>query len=405
MVGTGSTGESPSEEDSVSAAIRAELDRCRPPLRDFGSGPEGHPGFARSDLNAHKYLIEPGRLPVIGALHIIMRSLIGTYALGRAEKLAWEYVFVFRGRVCSLALEKFGLRLYLEPKDGTDEAAEQHAILSKLSAASRSLEKNLLRGVVAEGLTTSQLLVRNQAGSLREMYKYFRKLAESAYAGDGILARKFDDKHQGELVTPSFRFMVEREEGLYATVAMIVAYFSLLEHLLVFGLAATAFDPATGSIEEFIGDTLLDKFKAIFEIESDPAARNYYNRLHEVAEKWRNPYSHGGFDKAGGALSITVPGLGAIPVMLSDIRTHPAFHLLPDRENSFDEVTGLFDELDAWLRQGKIWSGIAWAESGLNISFGADFLNDMRQAVTAGEFGEFLARVSYQVEQAENMDW
>jgi hypothetical protein len=259
--------------------------------------------------------------------------------------------------------------------------------------------------MVAEGLSTNQLLVRNQAGSLREMYKYFRKLAESAYAGGGILAREFDEKHQGELVTPLFRFMTERQEGLYATVAMIVAYFSLLEHLLVFGLAATAFDPTIGSIQEFIGRTLLDKFKAIFEIKSDPAAQNYYNRLHEVAEKWRNPYSHGGFDKAGGALFISVPGLGVIPVLLSDIRTHPAFHLLPDRESSFDEVTGLFDELDAWLRQSKVWPGIAWAESGLDISFGADFLNEMRQAVTAGEFDQFLTRVSCQVEQVTNMDW
>jgi hypothetical protein len=29
----------------------------------------------------------------------------------------------------------------------------------------------------------------------------------------------------------------------------------------------------------------------------------------------------------------------------------------------------------------------------------------MRRAVDTGEFDQFLAKVSYQVEQAENMDW
>jgi len=395
------------ETAEMSAGISAELDRCRPPLRDFGPAPSDHPGFARSDLHAHRYAVGADRLPLVGALHLIMQALIGSLPLGRAEKLAWEYVFEFRGRTCSLALEKLGLRLYLGAEDDTDEVEEavQKEILSKLQAATKLLEKKLLPAIVGEGLSTNRVLVRNQAGSLRGMYMYFRRQAKSAHDGDGILAREYDEKHQGELVTPMFRFMAEREEGLYATVAMIMAYFSLLEHLLVFGLAATDFDPATGSLQGFIGERLLEKFKIIFPLDQDQTAQKYYERLHDAAERWRNPYSHGGFDKAGGALLISVPGIGAIPVMLSDIRTHPTFHFLPERATSFDEVVSLFDELDEWLRHSKIWPGIAWAESGLDLPFEANFLNDMRRAADAGEFDQFLATVSYQVEQAENMDW
>ena len=121
---------------------------------------------------------------------------------------------------------------------------------------------------------------------------------------------------------------------------------------------------------------LLEKYKRLFDVTHDREARGYYNRLHDVAEKWRNPYDHGGFDKKGGALSIIVPGLGAMPLMLSDIRTHPTFHFLPDRETTFDEVTALFDEMDVWLRHSHAGPGIAWADAGLNISFEPERLDE-----------------------------
>lgn len=101
------------ESPGMSTELQAELDRCRPPLRDFGQAPDGHPGFAYSKLAAVRVAVERDRLPVIASLHLIMRLLIGAHDLGRAEKLAWEYPFTYRGRACSLAQMKFGPRLYL----------------------------------------------------------------------------------------------------------------------------------------------------------------------------------------------------------------------------------------------------------------------------------------------------
>jgi hypothetical protein len=60
--------------------------------------------------------------------------------------------------------------------------------------------------------------------------------------------------------------------------------------------------------------------------------------------------------------------------------------------------------MDAWMRQSYVGPGIAWAEAGLNISFEAERLEDMRQAVTAGKFGGLLTKVSYIAEQARNME-
>ena len=389
----------------MSAGLQAELDRCRPPLRDFGPVPGGHPGFAYSKLGAVRVAVDRDRLPVIASLHLIMRLLIGAQDLGRAEKLAWEYPFTYRGRACSLALMKFGLRLYLQSQEDGNDEADEREIMSKLAAAARLLEKNLLPSFVETQVGENRIIVHNQIGQLRGMYQYFRELAEAAYAGDGMLAKRFDERHRDSVYLKQFRSLPEQQEGFFATVAMINGYFSLLEHLFVFALAVSDFDPTKDSLKDFISLRLLEKYKRLFDVAHDRSARTYYNRLHDVAEKWRNPYDHGGFDKKGGALSISVPDLGTIPLMLSDIRTHPTFHFLPERATSFDEVTALFDEMDAWLRQSYVGAGIAWADEGLNISFEPEFLTTLRQAVAAGEFDDLLTRTSYVADQATNMDW
>ena len=317
---------------------------------------------------------------MVAAVHLIMRLLIGTYDLGRAEKLAWEYPFTYRGRACSLAIRKFGLCLYVQAQEGTEGRVDADEIVSKLAASARLLERNVLQSLVDDQVSENRIIVHNQVGRLG-MYQYFRDLAHAAYDGDGVLAERFDEQHKNSIFLERFRSLPEQQEGFFATIAMITAYFSLLEHFLVFALSVSDFDPAQDSLKDFIGLRLLEKYKRLYNVTDDQAARGFYNRLHEVAEKWRNPYDHGGFDKKGGALSIAVPGLGAIPLMLSDIRSHPTFHFLPERETSFDEVTTLFDELDAWLRQSQLGPGIAWANAGLNISFESERVEEIGRAV------------------------
>jgi hypothetical protein len=280
-------------------------------------------------------------------------------------------------------------------------------IIKKLSAASRMLDKGILKLAAAEETAAGHLIVWNQAGRLRAMYGYFRRLASEAYAGNGSLAKDHDERSQGTKFLRSLRAIPEMTEGFYATVAMTMAYFSLLEHLLVFALLATDFDPAHDSLTEFIGLRLLDKFTRIFDVADDREANRYCQRLHEAAETWRNPYGHGGFDKQGGSLAFFMPGVGPFPLLLSDIRKHPSFSLVPTREESFDGLCTLFDDLDAWLRTGKVAPGIAWADAGLDIAFTDEFVGHFRQAVAGGSeaFEDYLMTTSYRGDRATNMDW
>ena len=395
------------DDEALAAALSDELERCRLPLRDFSPLPDDRAGFARSGRPSSCLQIDRDRLPVVASVRLVMRLLVGAHWLGRAEKLAWEYPFAYRGRACSIAHEKFGLRLYLEPSSDPDCRSDGEEIVKKLSAAARMLDKGLLKLVAAEETAAGHLVVWNQAGRLRAMYEYFRRLATEAYAGNGFLARDHDEQARDTQFLRYFRAVPEMTEGFYATVAMTMAYFSLLEHLLVFGLLTAGFDPARESLTEFIGLRLLDKFTRIFDVAHDREANRYCQRLHEAAETWRNPYGHGGFDKQGGSLAFFMPGAGSFPLLLSDIRKHPSFSVVPEREQSFDQLCVLFDDLDTWLRTGQVATAIAWADAGLHIAFTEEFLRQFRQAAAEGPaaFDDYLMATSYEDDQATNMDW
>lgn len=70
----------------------------------------------------------------------------------------------------------------------------------------------------------------------------------------------------------------ERED-FYYKVAMIDAYFSRLEHLLVLLLPFTNFTAAGEALLKFIGTNGDGKFKTISDIATNPAAKSLYDRL------------------------------------------------------------------------------------------------------------------------------
>lgn len=93
--------------------------------------------------------------------------------------------------------------------------------------------------------------------------------------------------------------------------------------------------------------------------------------------------------------------------MLSDIRSHPSFRLIPTRTDSFDEMCRLFDELDDWLRRSSVWSGMRWVEAGLDVSFDPEFLQKFRHWAAAGSeaFDDYVEQYGEYVDRAANMEW
>ncbi|MEU8767776.1 hypothetical protein AB0C94_12545 [Streptomyces griseus] len=393
--------------DELRKAIEAEIEVCKRPLRGFASNHSDESGFARSGRPCTKYPVDIATMPVPLSISLALKLLLQCHDLGRTEKLTWEYPFTYQEVECSIAAEKFGIRLYVEQVEA-GRGIEARTIAGKIASAARMMDKNLLSMMGKQALIAGNITIPNLYYKLRGLYEYFRSAAHEAYAGNGELARKAEeDSANTFLVGPINKQLAIRREGLYATIAMVSSYFSLLEHVLVLSIPSTNFDPPTEEVSSFIGMTLFEKYDRIFAEADSKEAHRLRERLKHVAETWRNPYSHGGFDKMRKAIGFHVEGLGVLPIGLSSITKTPEFHLFPDRDQGFDELCKTFDEIDTFLTEGPLWASTEWMKTGLDVPLDKESLEKFRQIEGEGgdNFAAYIAETSYYVDRAMNMDW
>ncbi|MBQ1124635.1 hypothetical protein [Streptomyces sp. B15] len=359
------------------------------------------PGFALViGRPTHRFSVDVTRLPVPGIARIAL-ELLGCRNLGRGEKLAWEYTFLIDGHCCSLAHQKFGLRLYVDAQalPAEDDAkALCERVVSLLEKSQRYLERYYLRGFADEQIRQGKVTIRNQYRRLHDLYEYFREGAELAFAGKG---RVDGDLGNGwHLIAP------EETEGFYNTVAMVSAYFSLLEHNLVLLLPFVGFDPSKESLKSFIGDRWGAKFKKVFPVGENGSVKAHFDELHRIAEEYRNTYGHGGFDKFGSTMLFHMKGIGALPAVLSDIRERPYFSFVPVGVEDFGRIKRSFDAFDEWLDDTAAPLAMKWIKGGLDVYYDERFRAEVASAMQSSE--DFLAMADYycyRVDQAANMDW
>jgi hypothetical protein len=156
-------------------------------------------------------------------------------------------------------------------------------------------------------------------------------------------------------------------EGFYNTVAMIDAYFSLLEHLFVMMLGWADYRPESDDLLEYIGAGWSDKCQRLFHIHRDKESKDFYDRLRSVKEHYRNTFAHGGFEKGGASLRFVVPGVGAVPVQLSGAGRSPVSRFMPVEGDDFTTICQLFDEFDGWLGKGRYRYAIWYTQTSFNL--------------------------------------
>jgi hypothetical protein len=164
--------------------------------------------------------------------------------------------------------------------------------------------------------------------------------------------------------------------------------------------------PEGGAVLSFIGARWSDKFRQLFDI-GDAATNRVHQHLHEIAETYRNPYSHGGFPKQGAALWFHLEGISAIPAGLSDIRSSPHFELFPIRAERFETICAELDATDKWLRNGIYQAGFEWIDAELDVAFDADSRREYRAFADAPPEtrAEAISRASDFSDRAANMDF
>jgi hypothetical protein len=382
-------------DPSLHERVRDELSRV---MRGVAPATDDDIGFAMTLGRPYwKFDIERARLPLPAIVRTVF-VLLGSRNLGRGEKLAWEFTFSVDEISCAIASQKFGLRLYIDRGAfAAEEEAEQFSrrIIGSVIAGQKVVERDVLRPLGEAQNRAGNVTIRNQYGQLRRAYKYFREGVEIAYAGEGRLATT-RPPGGGWWLAP------ERHEAWWNTFAMVVAYFSVLEHVLVGCLPFARFDPGVDNVVAFIGLKWNEKYKRIF-YPSDTEATKFLTKLRAISEGYRNTYGHGGFDKFGATVAFHVPGVGAVPAVLSDIRTSPHFDFVPTAEADFADICSTFDEFEKWLSSGQFENAWAWITAGLDYRFDEQFRRVVED--TSNDFGAFLQYSDYLADQAANMDW
>ena len=377
-------------------------------LKDFGAPARDRTGEAQF----LRIPVAPQLLPLPVVATLVLEERGAEY-LPRGDKTAWEMAFRYSGVHCTLALQKFGLRLYVDadavsPDDAPDFAAQ---LVGKLQKGVRLIEKPVLRPLADKQLEDGNVTIANQTGWLRGTYEHFVAAARIAFAADVKLVKPKETEGKGPLESLGILDALSKEMnrstvGAYNTLAAVNAYFSLLEHKLVLVLPFVGFEPSGGALATFIGDRWGDKIKKVFNVDNDSDASRHYNRLHEIAETYRNTYAHGGFDKEGAAVWVHLPDLGAVPARLSDIREAPHFELFPVDEKNLDEITQAFDEVDEWLLTAKTKYGIRFAAAGLDVMYDERSRRQYAEAMTDNEeFERFLDASSRMQDDIANFDF
>lgn len=369
-------------------------------LRDFGP-PIPH---EQRDYDLRSYVVTllPGEAPIPVLLRHAL-ALIGIPHSGPGEKVAWWVTFTYKGYPCELAHQKFGLRLRvggdLTEKQASDLLAEMR---KKLVSAVKTVE-GLLAETASDTLNAGNVMVVNQHRQLRRAYDYFRERAINPDVIEDVMERGTSES--GNWSTFLLGKNVMALHAFHDLVAAISAFVSSLEHDLVLALPFLDFDPTTDDLTKIIGDRWGEKWRRVVG-HSDPEAVRLRERLADVVERWRNPYSHGGFEKGHGAtIYLHTPGLGALPVGLSGVRDSPLFLFHAASETDIEGVFDLFDEIDAYLAK-SFPHAMAWIESGLDVRFDAEFMAQVVGCLeSVGGVEGLIDAHAYRADMIANMDY
>lgn len=346
-------------------------------LRDFNSssddGEELVWGSCREEVSIDSYLF-----PVPGLILYVLHELHG-FPLGYCgDKTHWTIPFVYQCVSCAISFEKSGLHLYADRHQA--DQINLNKLLGKLKKAIEVVEKHVLTEIAQDQIKSGNITIPNRFHFLNGQYHYFRDQAASSYSS---------------LNPASFNEIVKiNSESVYNSLAMIDAYFSRLEHFLVLALPFSSYDRAVDNLVNFVGSIWSDKIKRVMGLEN-PKIHNYYNRLLEVKEKYRNTFAHGGFEKKGQSFYFHLPEVGAIPASMSGYKDSVYFNFFPIREPEFRDVCILFDEFDSLLESVTLPQAWQFAKSGIDLILEENYLLAMLATVNnPKEFDEWLSKMT-----------
>ena len=172
--------------------------------------------------------------------------------------------------------------------------------------------------------------------------------------------------------------MRAKTQSFYYSTAMVDAFFSRLEHVLVLLWAFCGTPLRDGELTEFLSMTWDNKLKALVEVD-EPVMQKLYSGLKRIKERVRNPFAHGGVENDGAPSSSTFLPLEAMPANFTRIRDSVRFNFVPVDKDDHGAACALFDGFEQEIREGPLKGPYSLVESGVDPSFAAGQLATYKQ--------------------------
>jgi hypothetical protein len=324
---------------------------------------------------------------------------------GRWEKVAWEIPVLYKGFPFILTHQKFGFRI-LSNTDSEEVTSLAIEAMQQINKAI-SIAEVLITPIIENEVKSKNLTLPNDFNSLESRYKYFRKQADKKYK---IVRQYIPMKLSLSISTVPTPAKAYRalDTGKYYVSALLDAYFSMLENFLVLALPfINSVDLSTLNIEGIIRANWKDKFKLIFDFGSDVPAMKMYEKLIKLKEDLRNPFSHGYFLSGGQSIFVHMPHLGAIPMRLTQTSKKLNYRVdaIPPQ---YENICSVLDESLLFIsKHQKTKFAYMYLKSGLSIAYDEKSVFAYRGAATKSMslFKEFIKYMSWQHDNAANMDW
>lgn len=296
------------------------------------------------------------QFPVPELVLFVLRDVLGLEVLGPWEKTRWGASFEYEGAYFDVSLRKFGFTVttQVEHPEGSPLVRE---VLGKLEKSVRIVEK-FLEPFVQEQARDGRVTIANRFHHFDRTYRFSREKAVEIYGPPELLSAG-NGRGNVKGVPIEFRapWGAAREGGYYAE-AMMNAYFSRTEHVLVLSLPFLGIEPGGGQLMGFIAEKWSKKVRRLFDLEKDPVAKSLYERIKHIRDALRNPLAHGGFEPGIGSLYFHLPDVGALPARMTRHGEGFSFVFNPIGHASFWEICAALDEFDDYLRKKLAGAGV-----------------------------------------------
>lgn len=345
-------------------------------------------------------------LPAYYLVYFLLVDLLGFKNLGQFEKISWSVPIDFNGRAFLIEHRKMGLGVFAHDPKAEEDAAR--AIVIRIQKGVKAA-RPFFDWLATQAVQNSQVNVLNNSESLLDRFNYL--LAAYRNKAKEAIDRK-DERVVEEGETPNGKWSSThlpafqlRKEARWLALAAIDAFFSWTEHVFIHLGILTGTITTGNEVADIAAAEWSVKFKRAIDI-SNPTTKDLFDKLMVIRQELRNFVAHGAFGKQGEAFRFH-SGAGAVPVMLPHRAGSRKFLL--GSGLAFDEDAAI-NVIESFV--SHLWTGsrapaeiyIQRSELPLILTLAAD--GTYARAMTSiDDMSELVDHLTWQFDQAANMDW